>query len=669
MPLPTPSRCGALCATLWLVAVVLGFGDAAPTEANSSLNYRLVVKDCHADCVKYGNCNRDIGQCECPYGWEGPSCEVPLLPACRTSDAGPGFPLFAGAKYPRNCLCYRQLLNLACLPDELDRCKHYTAIMWEQVLRCYEQKDVLFTAQLSDMPSPDNASYVWYRGRRGEDAARKRNGARPFAVKDLEKLAEGPKPAEVHKAAPMSACPDRCSGWGTCLDGKCVCHSGRAGAKCETPTAAACPLHCSGRGTCMGGYCKCTAPYWGIGCSRHNAYEPAPGYEPPPTYTTLRVYMYDVPITVAGPVDMDDGLNEVFLIYQAYRHFMEQLAVDGAVRTENPWEANAFYVPTFAHHGAGNLGDPSASVISAVQWVQRTFPFYNRTKGRDHFVVLGMDRGACYLKPSNLTENLIKIVHFGMERANITDMGPFVENMEYGCFKNGRDIVMPPYFHPKMAIVTPLHKQLAEPGGAEQLLAQKDKLFFFSGDIRHNEPEYSGGVRQDLSKILQDHKYPDVVFEGGFQKLGAQEYERLLSHTKFCLAPYGHGWGIRLTHALMHGCVPVIIQDHVHQPFEDLLSYPDFSIRVARAELPSLVDLLRAVPEKEVLRLMRGTAAAYRAFIWQAELGGLAYNYTVASVWRRLSHIRGELHEWRRQRRRQQRGVLKGVAVAEMLRA
>jgi hypothetical protein len=95
-----------------------------------------------------------------------------------------------------------------------------------------------------------------------------------------------------------------------------------------------------------------------------------------------------------------------------------------------------------------------------------------------------------------------------------------------------------------------------------------------------------------------------------------------------------------------------------------MLSYSDFSVRVARAELPLLVDLLRAVPDAEVLRLMRGTAAVYRAFIWQPELGGSAYNTTVASLRRRLHHVRGELFQWRRRRqaRRQQLGVAAGAA-------
>jgi hypothetical protein len=51
---------------------------------------------------------------------------------------------------------------------------------------------------------------------------------------------------------------------------------------------------------------------------------------------------------------------------------------------------------------------------------------------------------------------------------------------------------------------------------------------------------------------------------------------------RFCLAPYGWGWGVRLSQIILAGCVPVIIQPHVFQPFEDLLDYSQFSVRLPR---------------------------------------------------------------------------------------
>ena len=45
-----------------------------------------------------------------------------------------------------------------------------------------------------------------------------------------------------------------------------------------------------------------------------------------------------------------------------------------------------------------------------------------------------------------------------------------------------------------------------------------------------------------------------------------------------CLAPSGDGWGIRLAKSVLSGCVPVIIQPSVRQPFDDLLNYSKFAL-------------------------------------------------------------------------------------------
>ena len=51
------------------------------------------------------------------------------------------------------------------------------------------------------------------------------------------------------------------------------------------------------------------------------------------------------------------------------------------------------------------------------------------------------------------------------------------------------------------------------------------------------------------------------------------------------------GWGVRLVEAVVFGCIPVIVQDGMHQPFDEYLDYSQFSLRVRassrRASIPS----------------------------------------------------------------------------------
>ncbi|GFR42337.1 hypothetical protein Agub_g3245, partial [Astrephomene gubernaculifera] len=629
--------------------------------------FKELDKTCDKECTSHGNCNKELGECECPFGLTGPSCQSPTLPACRTT-LRPGAPIFLGRSVPRNCHCYRQLLRATCLPSNSSspsstatpssRCASHTVSLWG-ALTCFEHTSQPEEQQLSELPERlDDPAYRWQRGvvtRRVAEGGGAAAEQEAEEVRDFEPLAKPPSHDHLRFAVALSKCPNRCSDQGVCrLVGAggsgpptCYCQPGFAGPDCSQPAPSPlCPNDCGGRGTCVGGFCKCKPPYWGIGCGRSKAFEPVKDSVSYPYYPALKIYMYDVPMGIAGPQQFDDGDTDVYIIYQAFMRFMEAFLADtGGVRTENPHEANLFYIPTFAYYVTANLGDPTAAVARAVDWVADKFPFFKRSGGKDHFVVLTSDRGGCYLKAMPQTENLIRLVHFGLERPNITDMGPLVQNREYGCFKSSRDVVLAPFFKPKATLVREVHAQLEQPGGAEKLMEKKDVLFFFSGDVRHHEPEYSGGVRQALSALLSKTTYPDVVFKAGFQPMSAGEYEDLLARAKFCLAPYGHGWGIRLTHALMHACVPVIIQDKVRQPFEDLLHYPDFSVRVSKADIPRIVEILRAVPQEDVLRMMKENVRVYRAFIWQPELGGLAYNYTIASLRRRLSYVRGELYE------------------------
>ncbi|PNH07135.1 putative glucuronoxylan glucuronosyltransferase IRX7, partial [Tetrabaena socialis] len=264
----------------------------------------------------------------------------------------------------------------------------------------------------------------------------------------------------------------------------CMCFKGRLGHDCSMPQDELCPNKCLDRGTCHRGFCHCRPPYFGLDCSRQHAWQLAPGAVHVPNRARLRIYMYDLPSHIAFPVAMDDDITEsVFNFYHTYRVFLEMLSVDEVVRTENPWEANLFYVPAQAYSYSSNTNSPANQIMRAISYVRDTYPWFNASGGRDHFVWTTGDRGSCYL------------------------------------------------------------------------------------------PEESYG---DLHK-----------------------------RSKFCLAPHGAGFGIRLTIAMAHACVPVIIQDNVWQPYESdgLLPYHEFSLRLGKADIPHLVPILRSVSEARLAEL------------------------------------------------------------------
>lgn len=78
--------------------------------------------------------------------------------------------------------------------------------------------------------------------------------------------------------------------------------------------------------------------------------------------------------------------------YIAYKGFLSGFMNDWTVRTENPWEANLFFVPALSYAYSSNLGDVTVHLQHVMKWVRDQQPFFNRTAGKDHFVWLPNDR-------------------------------------------------------------------------------------------------------------------------------------------------------------------------------------------------------------------------------------------------------------------------------------
>lgn len=118
-------------------------------------------------------------------------------------------------------------------------------------------------------------------------------------------------------------------------------------------------------------------------------------------------------------------------------------------------------------------------------------------------------------------------------------------------------------------------------------------------------------------------------------------YREAVRRSVFCLAPAGGGWGQRLIDALAMGCIPVVVMDDVRQPFDDVLPYNEFALRVSQDDLDDIEEVLRAVPPAEVKRLLANGERYVWRLIW-TQPGGLAYNTTIEALQRRLQTIMGE---------------------------
>ena len=76
--------------------------------------------------------------------------------------------------------------------------------------------------------------------------------------------------------------------------------------------------------------------------------------------------------------------------------------------------------------------------------------------------------------------------------------------------------------------------------------------------------------------------------------------------------------------AVVHGCIPVIVQDESYMFFEGSfesaglgLDYKNFSVRIDEKDLPDLVTKLRAIPPSAVARMRRNVLLLRDYFVYK----------------------------------------------------
>eukprot|EP00798_Chlamydomonas_sp_ICE-L_P024846 gene24846-10500_t len=105
----------------------------------------------------------------------------------------------------------------------------------------------------------------------------------------------------------------------------------------------------------------------------------------------------------------------------------------------------------------------------------------------------------------------------------------------------------------------------------------------------------------------------------------AQATVKVLSHTRFCLAPTGGGHGHRQILVAFSGCVPLLIGDYVLQPFEPELDWTRFSVTVAQADIPQLHDILGAVTDEQHTAMKRNLRCAGEHLSFSSFIGGFKW--------------------------------------------
>ncbi len=282
---------------------------------------------------------------------------------------------------------------------------------------------------------------------------------------------------------------------------------------------------------------------------------------------------------------------------------------------------------------------------AAARYVRTYYPFWNASGGRDHVFTMLHDEGPCFA-PRELRSSIL-LTHYGYWSAKPRPWGTYYDDnfmqdpnfyrrhlgdpkRPTPCFARGRDLVIPPWKAPDFWGAA-FEKISLRASDRAKLSAPRDGLVFFAGDLGLRRlPGYSHDLRQRAYSMFCDprttRRRDCTPYVYGCRKempLNCSRWEPgvkitthtsryhddLLGHT-FCLAFPGDGWSSRVLDGIVHGCIPVVVQDESEMFFEGAfrsvgldVDYDGFSLRVAESALPDLVATLRAVPRRRVVAM------------------------------------------------------------------
>ncbi|KAH1258125.1 putative glycosyltransferase [Glycine max] len=142
-------------------------------------------------------------------------------------------------------------------------------------------------------------------------------------------------------------------------------------------------------------------------------------------------------------------------------------------------------------------------------------------------------------------------------------------------------------------------------------------------DIGNDACRYSMGIRQKLAEEfgskpnkegkLGKQRAKDVVVTAE----RSENYEVELASSVFCGVLPGDGWSGRMEDSVLQGCIPVIIQDGIFLPYENVLNYDSFAVRIPEDEIPNLIKILRGINDTEIKFKLANVQKIWQRFLYR----------------------------------------------------
>ncbi|KAL5137596.1 putative glucuronoxylan glucuronosyltransferase F8H [Glycine soja] len=623
----------------WLAGCDSVIKDVNITEIIGGIN-------CKNDCSGQGICNRQLGQCRCFHGYSGDGCTKNLQLECNfLGSPDQPFGRWVVSICPANCdktraMCFcgegakypnRPLAETCGFqfdpPSEPDGPR---IVNWTKI-----DQDVFTTNRsIPGWCNVDPAEAYAGKAKVKEECDCKYDGlAGRFCEVPVE-----------------SVCINQCSGHGHCRGGFCQCDNGWYGVDCSMPSVISSIKEW---------------PSWLRPARIHiaddtHANEKMINLNAVVAKKRPLVYVYDLPpefnsLLLEGRHYKLECVNRIYddnnitvwtdQLYGAQIALYESLLASPH-RTLNGEEADFFFVPVLdsciitraddAPHLSmqEHMGLRSSLTLeyykNAYTHIVEQYPYWSHSSGRDHIWSFSWDEGACYA-PKEIWNSMM-LVHWGNTNTkhNHSTTAYWADNWDkissdrrgiHPCFDPDKDLVLPAWKVPDAYVLT------------SKLWARSHEkrktLFYFNGNLGpaypHGRPEdtYSMGIRQKLAEEFGSSPNKDG-------KLGKQhakdvivtperseDYHMDLASSVFCGVFPGDGWSGRMEDSILQGCIPVVIQDGIFLPYENVLNYDSFAVRIPEAEIPNLIKTLRGFNDTEIEFKLANVQKIWQRFLYR----------------------------------------------------
>ncbi|KAJ0973617.1 hypothetical protein J5N97_015582 [Dioscorea zingiberensis] len=606
-------------------------------------------KGCKDNCGSRGVCNHELGECRCFHGFAGEGCSVSLQFDCNHpgSQELPYGPFVVsictaycdktramcfcgeGTKYPNRPLAEACgfKINLPTQPGG-EKVTDWTQVD-EDVFSTNSSKNGWCNVD----PKEAYASNVKFK----EECDCKYDGL-------WGQFCETPT---------LCSCINQCSENGHCRGGACECDSGWYGIDCSIPSPLS-PMqewpawlrpstielpdkmNLSSNPRSVKALVKKKRPLIYV-------------YELPPEFNSHLLEGRHFKFECVNRIYND--MNRTLWTEQLYG---AQIALYESIlasphRTMNGEEADFFYVPALDSCIIVRAGDaPHLSLQEhmglrssltldyykkAYEHIMYQYPYWNQSSGRDHIWFFSWDEGACYA-PKEIWNSMM-LVHWGNTNSKHNhsttaywgdnwDTIPSDKRGDHPCFDPKKDLVLPAWKRPDPGSVW--LKLWARPR------EERTTLFYFNGNLGSAyeygrvEDTYSMGIRQKVAE-----EFSSIPNKEG--KLGRQHTSNVtvtamrsnnyfdeLASSIFCGVLPGDGWSGRMEDSILQGCIPVIIQDGIFLPYENVLNYKSFTVRIREDEIPNLIRILKSINETEIDFMLANVRKVWQRFIYRDSL-------------------------------------------------